>query len=286
MTDWFILTIIALFCYGLQNFLYKVSAEEKCNTAWTTFSFMITVAFFSSILFFVLKESIGNLYFLLIIAFLNAVTFLITTITRIEALKHVATSVAYPIIRIGLVLVVIFSIFYFKDSLSIYQGLGIILAIFVILILVRQSSEEKIIQKNFKLGIALVFIALLSSVATTIIIKFAAIQVNKLAFIAISYIYNTFFTLGLRNKLQTKDENPKHKNALIIGFLIGLVNFVGFYVLLKALSTGPLSIIASISSLSFVIAILLSILIYKEKITSKRVVGVLLTIGAILLMRI
>lgn len=286
MFDWYTLAIIALFSYGIQNFLYKVSAERKCNSAWTTFSFMITVAVLSTALFFIFQEKVTKLYLLLPLSLVNAIGFLITTIAKIEALKNISANIAFPIIRMSAVLVVIFSVIYFKDSLSPAQIIGIILAILVIYILTTQNHKEKEDQKNFKLGIILAFIALLFSALTTIAVKFAAITVSILGFIAISYIFNSFFSLGLRKKLQTEKENPNQKNALIIGFFIGLFNFIGFYIILKALTIGPLSIVASINSLSFVIAIILSVLIYKEKMTSKRIIGVLLAILAVILMKV
>lgn len=283
--DWYILALISLFCYGITHFLYKVSAEKRCNTAWTSFSFMLTVAVLSSILFFVFKESVTNIYLLLLIAFINATTFFTSTITGIEALKHIPTTVAYPLIRLSTAVVVIFSILYFKDKLSFYQIIGIVLAFVVILILTRQNYKEKIKHKDFRLGIILIVIAFVASAATTIVQKFAAMMVNKFGYIAISYIYNTFFSLGLRKKLQTERENPNHRNALVIGFFIGLFNFAGFYSILKAYSLGPLSLIASISSLSFAIAIFLSVLIYKEELTTRRLIGIILTIIAVILLR-
>ncbi len=56
MSSWYIYAIFALILLGFQRFLYKVSAERKCNTAWTTFSFMATVAILSSTLFLLLGE--------------------------------------------------------------------------------------------------------------------------------------------------------------------------------------------------------------------------------------
>ena len=97
---------------GTQRFLYKVSAEKRCNTAWTTFSFMATVAVLSSVLFLVLEETVTNLRFLLFIGLVNSVAFLLATVTHIEALKNIPASVAYPIIRLSAVFVVIFSILF------------------------------------------------------------------------------------------------------------------------------------------------------------------------------
>ena len=286
MGNWYTFAIIALFCMGLQRFLYKVSAERKCNTAWTTFSFMATVALLSSTLFFVLKESITNIQFLVFIALVNSGAFLVATVAHIEALKNIPASIAYPIIRLNAVIVVIFSILFFKDRLSIYQVLGIVLAMVVIAILTREFGEEKRPYGKIKIGFACVAISLLAGSAASISSKFAAMYTNKMAFIAISYIVSTFFALGLRNRLQTEEANENPKDALIIGFVMGLINFAGYYSFLKALSTGPLSIIASLTGMHFVIAVILSVLIYKEKLTASRILGVSLTIVSIILLRL
>lgn len=286
MANWYTYAIMALFFMGTQRFLYKVSAERNCNTAWTTFSFMATVALLSSVLFFVLKESITNIQFLLFIAILNSTSFLVATVAHIEALKHVATAVAYPIIRLNAVIVVVFSILYFKDHLSSYQIVGIIFAMGAIVILTRQFDDKKISYRNIRRGYLFVFISLLAGAVASISSKFAAMYTNKIAYIAISYIFATLFSFGLREKFQTEEASENHKDALIIGFVMGLINFAGYYSFLKALSMGPLSIIASITGMHFVIALILSALIYKEKLTPLRILGISLTILSIILLRL
>ena len=69
MTNWYTLSILSLLFMGVQRFLYKVSAERRCNTAWTTFSFMGTVAVLSSGLFLSSDGKIISLQFLVVIAF-------------------------------------------------------------------------------------------------------------------------------------------------------------------------------------------------------------------------
>jgi len=286
MGNWYVFAIFALILLGFQRFLYKVSAERKCNTAWTTFSFMATVAILSSTLFLLLGESVSDITFLIFIALVNSGAFLVATITHIEALKHIPTSVAYPIIRLNAVVVVIFSIFYFKDRLSLYQGIGIVLALAVIVILAVGINDNNAPQKNIKRGFIFVLIALFGGAAAAISSKFAASYTNKMAFIAVSYIASTLFSLGLRKKLETEEARKTHKDALIIGVIMGLINLAGYYSFLKALSTGPLSIIASITGMHFVISIILSALIYKEKLTLLRILGMFLTVLSIILLRI
>jgi len=151
MDSWYVYTIIALFAFGIQRFLYKVSAARKCNTAWTTFAFMGTVALLGFLSFITVKETVPDVFFLLFISLVNSVSFLAGTMSTLEALKHISTGIAYPIIRLNTGIVVIFSILYFKDSLSPYQIAGIIIAISVILILTRygnNGTNEKTTGKN------------------------------------------------------------------------------------------------------------------------------------------
>lgn len=285
MVGWYVFAILALILLGFQRFLYKVSAERKCNTSWTTFSFMATVAIMSSTLFFVLGEPVSDAKFLLFIALVNSGAFVIATISHIEALKHVPSCVAYPIIRLNAVLVVIFSILFFNDRLSLYQGLGIALALAVIVILALGVDDQNAPQKNIRRGSLFVLISILGGAGAAISSKYAA-GYNKMAFIAISYIASTLFSFGLREKLQTKEAHKTHKDALIIGAVMGLFNLAGYYSFLKALSTGPLSIIASITGMHFVISIILSALIYNEKLTLLRILGIFLTVLSIISLRI
>jgi drug/metabolite transporter (DMT)-like permease len=286
MTSWYGLSIAALFLMGAQRFLYKVSAERNCNTALTTFSFMGTVTLLALIIFLVQESPVGDVKLLLIIALLNSCSFFVGTVTHIEALKHIPTTVAYPIIRLNAVVVVLFSILFFKDSLSLTQGLGIILAILVMLILAGQTETPERASKNMKRGLVLVFIALVAGSAASISSKFAAMYTNRIAFMTLSYFMGTLFSFGLRRNLATKGESAGHREALVIGVIMGLINFAGFYAFLKALSLGPLSIIVSITGLHFVIAIILSVVVYRERLTSLRILGVILTIVSVLLLRL
>ena len=271
---------------GAQRFLYKVSAERICNTVWTTFSFMATVALLSSVLCFALKPSINNVRFLLFIALVNSTAFLVGTINHIEALKHIPAAIAYPLIRLNAVVVVFFSVLFFKDRLSASQILGIILAVAVMVILTRDMEGKQALYGNKRRGLISVGIALLCGSIASISSKFAALHTDMLAFMAASYAMATLFSLTIRNRLQTEPANPSHKDALLIGFVMGIINFAGYYSFLRALSTGPLSIIVSITGMYFMIAIILSVLIYREILTPLRILGISLSVVSIVLLRL
>ncbi|MEJ2724965.1 MAG: DMT family transporter, partial [Deltaproteobacteria bacterium] len=208
------------------------------------------------------------------------------TITHIEALKHIPASVVYPVIRLNMVIVVLFSLFFFHDRVSVYQALGMGLAVAVILILTRDMDDKRAGYRNIRKGLILVFISVMSGSVASISSKFAALYANKLAFMALSYFMGACFSLGLTTRWDTGGAKKNRKEALTIGVLMGLINFVGFYAFLKALSVGPLSIIVSMVGMHFVIGVVLSAIIYKERMAFLRVLGTLLTIVSIILLRL
>jgi drug/metabolite transporter (DMT)-like permease len=285
MRNWYVLSIVALVLMGVQRFLYKVCAEKECDTAWTTFSFMATVTVLSAVCFLTLKESVSDAGMLLLTAGINSASFVLGTLTHIEALKHVPSSVVYPIIRLNMVVVVLFSILFLHDRVSLHQVLGILLAIAVIVILTREAEGVKGNFGSVRKGLLLAFVSLVSGSVASISSKFAAVYSNKLGFMAFSYFLGALFSAALIRRSGEEVSRGNRKNAILIGLLMGLINFVGFYTFLAALSMGPLSIIVSITGMHFVIAVLLSVIVYKENLSRTRILGMALAMVSILFLR-
>jgi len=287
MNNWYVLSILALIFMGSQRFLYKVSAERGCSTAWTTFSFMATVTVLSVTALFLSGSPIRHTDMLFLTASVNAGSFVIGTIAHMEALKHVSAGVVYPIIRLNAALVVLFSIFFFDDRLSVYQFIGILIALLVILVLTRHVAEEKEApQERPRRGIGFAFIALCAGSVAAISAKFAALYTHTLGFMAVSYFLGTVFAFGIRNRLGHSNNASNPKEAFLIGLGMGLINFVGFYLFLGALSRGPLSIVISIVGLHFIIAIILSAIIYKERMNAQKIMGISLAVLSVFLLRL
>ncbi len=283
--NWFPLTLICLFLYGIQRFLYKVSAERNCNTAWTTLSFMGTVAFLSTILWLTSDETVKNLSWLLILSLINSLTFFVDTIVTIEALRYLPTNVVYPLARLSAVLVVIFSLLYFHDQLNAYQATGVIMAIGVILTLTRFTDQERRENRNLRKGLLLIGLAVLTGAVAAVSSKFAALYTNQMAFIALTYTLSMMFSLGLRKPFEKEGASPRYGEALLIGFFIGLVNFGAFFALLQAMARGPLSIIIPVVGMNFVVANILAAVFYREKLTWVKGLGILMTVISLALMK-
>lgn len=285
MATWYVFSLAALVLLGMQRFLYKVSAERNCPTPWTTFSFMATVTVLSALCFLALRESISDPWMLVVTALLNSASFVLGTVTHIEALKHVPAGVVYPILRLNMVVVVLFGVFILGDHVSLQQVLGILLAIAVILILTKDADRSQGSKGKVRRGLILVFVSLVCGSAASISSKFAALYASKLGFMALSYFIGTLFSAGLIRKPGKAEAGTERRDAVLIGILMGIINFAGFYAFLSALSAGPLSIVVSITGMYFVMAVILSVIVYKEQLSPRRIFAIALTIVSVLFLR-
>ena len=113
----------------------------------------------------------------------------------------------------------------------------------------------------------------------------------KINYIACSYIIVSSFTCIIGKKKDSRSEektrNPwLEKKGLLLGIGAGLCNFIGYMMVLKAFSTGQLSVIHPIFSLSILIPIVLSILFLKEKLTPRRGAAILFALLAVISMKV
>lgn len=285
MDNWYIFALAALVLFGIQRFLYKVSAEENCNTAVTTFAFMGTVTCLSTFVFFVSGEEIENVPWLVGISLVNSLSFFAGTVLTIESLKHIPASVAMPLIRLNIILVVLYGMFFFGDQPSPRQGAGIATALAVIIILARSPSPAGESQGTVLRGVIYATAALFAGAVAAVSSAHAALTVNKPAFMALSYFLGTLFAIALHSRRGTEEQGTATKKALFIGLVIGIVNFGGFYSLLQALACGPLSIIIPFTGLYFVVVVVLSVIVYGEKVDAARGFALVLTILAVVMMR-
>ena len=284
--NWFFLTMVCFFLYGIQRFFYKVSAERNCNTAWTTLSFMATVALLSAFLWFNSAETLRNPTWLIILSVINSLTFFIDTVVTIEALRCLPTTIVYPMTRMSAVLVVLFSVAYFHDRLNTYQVMGVMIAIGVILTLTRFSEEDRRERQNLRKGLMLIVLAVLTGTVAAVSSKFAALHTNQMAFIALTYTLSMLFSLGLRKPFEKEGASRRYGEALTLGFIIGLINFGAFYTLLKAMETGPLSVIIPVVGMNFVVANLLAVVVYRENLTTQKAAGIILTVLSLFLVKL
>lgn len=187
--------------------------------------------------------------------------------------------------RLSLLLVVIASIVLFDEKLEPLQWFGVLSGIVVVVILAQETKSTTMGQQRLRSGLFFVVICILCGTVASISSKLAAESVSKAGFMTLSYFMGIFFSLGIEKKWGGKTTKGQNKDAILLGVIMGLLNFFGFYAFIMALSAGPLSAIALITGMHFVIAIFLSVLIYKERLSHHRILAICLTLLAVFLLQ-
>lgn len=285
MSHWYYYSIAALLLLGGQRFLNKVAAERNCSSPLTTAVFMGTVTLLSAVVFCLSDEQPANISSLLILALINSASFAFATIAHIEALRHLPTAITFPLTRLSLVVVVATSVVYFGEQLSPLQWLGILFGLAVIVVLAQDLRTGGGWQGNRRVGLLFVAACILCGAVAAISSKLAVLSTSKAGFMTLSYLLGTGFSLVIGKKWGQTRQYGHSSEAVGIGVMMGVLNFFGFYAFLTALESGPLSAIVLITGMHFVIAIILSALLYRERLTLPRSLGIGLTVLAVFFLK-
>jgi drug/metabolite transporter (DMT)-like permease len=285
MASWYLYSIAALLLLGIQRFLYKVAAERDCSSGLTTAVFMGTVTLLSGVAFLVTASPVPSFSVLMLLALINSISFAGNTIAHIEALRHLPAGITFPLTRLSLGVVVIVSVGLFGELLSPWQWLGVLLGFAVVGVLARDAGSEVRPAGDRRTGFFLVTVCVVCGAVAAISSKIAAVSTSLSGFMAMSYLLGTGFALAIEKKWGSGKPLGRRGEAAGLGVLMGILNFFGFYAFLIALASGPLSVIALITGMHFVIAIALSVLLYKERLTLARGVGIGLTLLTVVLLK-
>ncbi len=283
------MSILSALFWGFENFLYKVSAQKGYSSTKITTIFGVTVTILSLFLFLISHEKIIDIYFLLFIAFLNAVTFFSSIITRFEALKRIGLNIFYPINRTGtLFLMVIISYLFLNQHLTTLQIVGLLITVLAIYLLT--INKEKNIKQYFKIGLILTFASTLFAALGNFTLEFVK---GTFSFTFLSYGLGFIFSYLLgkfkrMNKEQNKIivKNNEFINIYSLGTLIGILNFTGLVFFINALKTGSFSIVGAVSNFSLLITLSLGFIFYKEKMTKNQIFGMMLSIIALIIFKL
>jgi uncharacterized membrane protein len=132
--DWYVLTLMAICTYTLQDVLLKSAATRNCDKNLTTFFHLLTVTLISlPILLFGGLAQITTLG--IAAAVVNGVFYSVDRITKLEALKYIPASVVYPILRLGDAPLVILLIVFLGEAMTFQNSVGIALAIVALYLL-------------------------------------------------------------------------------------------------------------------------------------------------------
>ncbi len=291
MDIWLVYALSATFLYGSLNFLFKAAAERghDADGLVNVVGLSVAVMAFGTLWATTarpLEEITGPV---LAYAFFNGLFFALGSLAQYGALKRAPAAVIFPLNQFSTVAVMAIGFVFFREVprpvqvLGIAAGLGMLGTItFEHRHQIRNAGRTGV-GGGMGLGLAsAVFVASSLTVGKLL----ADSPANRIAYIGASYTLVFLFTLGWN--LRTRRGRPRRGTRrtgemVAFGSAIGLLNFAGYYLVLQAFGSGPISLTQAIFSSSIIVPILLSHWIYHEKLTPLRATAIALAILSVVL---
>ena len=286
MPLWLSYALSATFFYGILNFLYKVAAEKKYLNQAVILIAAVSVVIASFITIIIRGTGFSEIVPALPYAAANGTLFAFGALAKFKALQFAPASVVFPVNKSNVLFVIIIGLLFFNETPSINQWAGMGTSILVLILI--SSEQFKLSGKHTLKGIFYaVFAALCTSFSMTAG-KLASTTVDRTTFILLSYTIVAVISLTgylKHNYKKGKTETFKKPGIFIIGSFIGILNFLGYVLVLKAFAAGSISLVQPIFALSILLPIFLSALIYREKLTILRIISIILSLAAVLLIK-
>lgn len=275
--------LLAALANGLFSFSTKVVSEKEINSKIFLFIVYLLGAI-GSLFVIVFYEGFHFSWIIFGMAFLMGAGYPIVLKFRFISLKYLSASTYFINYRIlSSILLIFLGMWFFEESLSFFQVIGILVGFVVFFLLLERKKKfervEGLKRGIFYLFVAVVFVSFLGAIA-----KFNSVF-NEYFF---SY-YLFMFLFGMLSIFVSGFKNFRIKNfkkidlrecfiwAGFAGFCFFIANVFMYY----AYKVGSLAVTYKILSYSLFIPVILSVVVYKEKVGLRKVLAFILTILSI-----
>jgi transporter family protein len=277
--------VIAMIGFGLCNAIAQVPSKEIGSQKTIFFKNIFVSVLLAIPLLFFLNGSFFNIKYILIAFALSLIGYL-ALVSFYEALKIGKVGIVSPIASSSVIFTIIFSTFFFKESLSSTQIISIILIIIGIILTSLDFSDIK--KTNLiKLSNGVSY-ALITCILWGLVYFLYKIPVTVLGPILTSFIteFGIMIFSGINLKcLKISFDLPNRKILLYI-FLVAFFGAIGtiFYNLGISGKHANISIVAALTFSSPLVSTLYGKFVYKEKLSIQQWIAiVLILIGIIVI---
>jgi drug/metabolite transporter (DMT)-like permease len=212
-------------------------------------------------------DEVTILYGLLTGAFL-----VLANILLIESLTGLDVSLGSMIYRLNTIGVVAISFILLAEDVGVFKLLGIGIGVAAVLILYRRSDGGDTVPIPvlfFVMAVAASAFRAIYGVVSKIALEQGAAAEGLLVIAAISWIVGGFAYAALREK-RVRITGKKAAYAVVSGTLA----FAVVNALIEALKSGEASVVVPIANLSFAIAMLLSVFLGMEQLSSRKYIAI------------
>jgi drug/metabolite transporter (DMT)-like permease len=276
MDLFFLFTAISVLSYGIQLPLLSKYARDIDSLSTTIYRNVSLIFTMAPVLFFVPKEEFSKLpdYFLFLL--LTSGSGALAFVLNMAASTYLPISISSSLRRVSqIITAVVLGMIFFNEYLQINQLILItLMTIGAILLTYSKPNTSHLEKQNVFLGVLLGVIS--GAIFSISFLSFAHLSRNLNPLLA-SYaleagvgIFAVFF--GIIRFIKFKKPVPiLSKNELLKITLISATTISGTIFYGLALNHGPCALIASLMTLTGVIALIMGYFLFKEKLTKKQI---------------
>lgn len=279
---WIIYATLAAIFFGLSSALYKYPSVQK-RSKLEIIILSITASFVTIFVFaFFFPSFINTDNQLWLLALGWALSFMGTVFLSMKALEYVDANVFFPANRILLtILSLIVGILFFADVLSPRQLVGVVISLVAIAFF---SHIKNISSLKFKMAILLVLSVSVLQLFNNVIRQVSVDNFSPYSFLIAQYVV-AFILVWLVALIWRVSVSFSNTRTLSTAGIMGFGSAAGSLCMLLAFSQGPFSLVVVIVSLSVVVTAVAAKYLFKEELTIKRFLLVLLSVLAVILMK-
>lgn len=275
---WLIYALISSFFAGITSILAKCGINKTDSTIATALR-TIVVCIFSWLL-------VNNITYIetktLVFLILSGLSTGASWLCYFKALQLGDINKVVPIDKSSIVLTIILALLFLNEGISLIKLVSIILIGLGTLLMIDKKESPN--TSNNKEWLIYACLSALFASLTSIFGKIGITNIdsNYGSAIRTTVVLIMSWAMVFITKKSSKIKVDKKELIYIVlsGFATG-VSWLAYY---KALQVGPLSIIAPIDKLSILVTIIFSYFVFKEKLSFKALVGLLLIIIGTLLL--
>ena len=292
MEPWFWWVVAGMILAGIHVFIQRIgSARGYRSNVLNTYSALVSGVI--GICIGLWLEGWQEITFwMVVIAVVNGTVYLVGSNLRMDAMKHIDTTILLPLHKfVSPLFALIIGVLFLQEVLEVTEWWGILLGAIVPLLLITRSENAR--QPNLSKGLWLMTISAFIVVVNAAINKEAVLAFESvILFAPISHLGSAplgIIASRIRSHREKGQENlisDFNPELLRLALICGVVQFASFTTFLYAFAfNGPLAVVYTIHSLYILIPIILSIIFFNEHWNTRKVIAIVASVAAILLMR-
>ncbi len=206
----------------------------------------------------------------------------VANLLLLESLRHMEVSLGSTIYRLNTIVVVILSVIFLGEVMSLIKLAGIACGVVAVLMLYRHQRSQGG-HHELKLGVALVVTGALCRGVSGVVTKAGLVAGSDMDLLllisALCWVVSGFFYARFVEH-RYAITRTKIEYSILAGCLVyGIVR-----TLLSALSLGEASVGITIANLSFLMALLVALALKMERISGRKILAMVLAVSAIALL--